>query len=276
MKKIAVINDLSGFGKCSLTAAIPVLSVQGVQACPLPTAVLSNQTGYPDYRSVDFTENLPSFINQWKKLEPHFDGILTGFVSDIRQIKIIEEFCLDFKKDDTILVVDPVMADNGKVYPVYSPELCDEVKRLAMMADIITPNLTEFCVLTDTNYDEIMKSAYTCEILSVISGKAKLLFDKGIKTVIVTSVPVEEGMIANCIITSDTTETVSSRKFAGSFSGTGDLFASVVCGGVIKGDSVYDSVCRATRFLEASISATVCECTRPEDGVCFEAFLKLL
>ena len=101
MKKIAVINDLSGFGKCSLTAAIPVLSVQGVQACPLPTAVLSNQTGYPDYCSVDFTENLPSFISQWKKLEPHFDGILTGFVSDIRQIKIIEDFCRDFKKDDT-------------------------------------------------------------------------------------------------------------------------------------------------------------------------------
>lgn len=276
MKKIAVINDLSGFGKCSLTAAIPVLNVQGIQACPLPTAVLSNQTGYPDYCSVDFTENLPSFIEQWKKLEPEFDGILTGFVSDIRQVKIIEEFCREFKKDNTILVVDPVMADNGKVYPVYSPELCDEVKRLAMMADVITPNLTEFCVLTDIDYNEIMSFAYSDKMVSILSGKAKPLFEAGIKTVIVTSVPVEEGLVTNCIITPGSVKQVSSRKFAGSFSGTGDLFASVVCGSAVKGDSVYDSVCRATRFLEASISATVCECIRPEDGVCFEPFLKLL
>ncbi|MBP3329027.1 MAG: pyridoxamine kinase [Clostridia bacterium] len=276
MKKIAVINDLSGFGKCSLTAAIPVLSVQGVQACPLPTAVLSNQTGYPDYCSVDFTENLPSFISQWKKLEPHFDGILTGFVSDIRQIKIIEDFCRDFKKDDTILMVDPVMADNGKVYPVYSPELCEEVKRLALMADIITPNLTEFCVLTDTDYDEIMLNAYKDSMNTVIFEKAKPLFENGIKTVIVTSVPVTEGYVTNCIVTPDGVENVSSRIFEGSFSGTGDLFASVVCGAVVKGESVYDAVCRAARFLEASLSATVCECTRPEDGICFEPFLKLL
>ncbi len=276
MKKVAVINDLSGFGKCSLTAAIPVLNVQGIQVCPLPTAVLSNQTGYPDYCSVNFTENISSFINQWKKLEPHFDGILTGFVSDIKQIKIIEDFCRDFKKDDTILVVDPVMADNGKIYPVYSDELCNEVKRLAMNADIITPNLTEFCVLTDTDYSEIIKYAYSDKIVSFLTEKAKLLFENGIKTVIVTSVPVNEGMVTNCIITPNGIETVSSRKFAGSFSGTGDLFASVVCGAVLKGESVYDAVCRATRFLEASISATVCECTRPEDGICFEPFLKLL
>lgn len=276
MKKVAVINDLSGFGKCSLTAAIPVLNVQGVQACPLPTAVLSNQTGYPDYCSVDFTDNLPEFISQWKKLNPHFDGILTGFVSDIRQIKIIEDFCRDFKDDGTVLLVDPVMADNGKVYPVYSPELCQEVKRLAMMADIITPNLTEFCVLTDTDYDEIMLNAYKDTMNSVIFEKAKPLFKRGIKTVIVTSVPVAEGYVTNCIVTPDGVENVSSRIFEGSFSGTGDLFASIVCGGVVKGDSVYDSVCRAARFLEASISATVCECTRPEDGICFEPFLKLL
>ncbi|MBQ8227544.1 MAG: pyridoxamine kinase [Clostridia bacterium] len=276
MKKVAVINDLSGFGKCSLTAAIPVLSVQGVQACPLPTAVLSNQTGYPDYCSVDFTDNMPSFIEQWKKLEPHFDGILTGFVSDIRQIKIIEDFCDTFKKEDTLLVVDPVMADNGKIYPVYSDELCNEVKRLAMRADIITPNLTEFCVLTDCDYDEIINYAYSPEIVDILFEKAACLFGKGIKTVIITSVPVIEGMVTNCIITPSGIEKVSSRKFAGSFSGTGDLFASVVCGAVVKGDRIYDAVSRATRFLEASISATVCECTRPEDGICFESFLKLL
>ncbi len=276
MKKVAVINDLSGFGKCSLTAAIPVLNVQGIQSCPLPTAILSNQTGYSEYSSVDFTQHMPSFIEQWKNLNPDFDGILTGFVSDVRQIKIIEEFCDTFKKDDTLLLVDPVMADNGQIYPVYSKELCDEVKRLALRADIITPNLTEFCVLTDCDYDEIMKNAYSENMTAVLFEKSKPLFDNGIKTVIVTSVPVTEGMVTNCIITDSGVETVSSKKFTGSFSGTGDLFASVVCGAVVKGESVYDAVCKATRFLEASISATVCECTRCEDGICFEAFLKLL
>lgn len=276
MKKVAVINDLSGFGKCSLTAAIPALNVQGIQVCPLPTAVLSNQTGYPDYCSVDFTDNMPSFIDQWQELEPDFDGILTGFVANIKQIKIIEDFCDTFKKDETLLVVDPVMADNGKIYPVYSSELCSEVKRLAMRADIITPNLTEFCVLTDSDYEEMLKNSYKPEITDILLKKAKPLFKGGVSTVIVTSVPVTEGLVTNCIITPDGIETVSSRRFAGSFSGTGDLFASVVCGAVVKGESVYDAVCRATRFLEASISATVCECTRPEDGVCFESFLKLL
>ncbi len=276
MKKVAVINDLSGFGKCSLTAAIPVLSVQGVQACPLPTAVFSNQTGYPEYSCVDLTDNLPSFVEQWKKLDATFDGILTGFISHVKQIEIIENFCESFKKEATVLVVDPVMADNGKIYPAYSDELCKGVKRLAMKADIVTPNLTEFCVLTDSDYQELMSYAYSEDILDILSRKAKILFDSGVKTVVITSVPVYEGKVSNCIIDKDGIKTVSSRDFGGSYSGTGDLFAATVCGGIVKGESVFDSVSKATRFLEASIGATLCELTRPEDGICFEPFLKLL
>ena len=271
-----MINDLSGFGKCSLTAAIPVLNVQGVQACPLPTAVFSNQTGYPEYSYIDLTEKLPSFIEQWVKLGADFDGILTGFVSNVKQIEVIESFCNQFKKDDTLLIVDPVMADNGKIYDAYSAELCEGVKKLAMKADIITPNLTEFCVLTNSNYDEIISCAYSEDILNVISQRSQGLFNSGIKTVIITSVPIYEGKISNCIINSEGRKTVSSKDFGGSYSGTGDLFASVVCGSVVKGESVYDAVCKATRFLEASIGATLCECTRPQDGICFESFLKLL
>lgn len=276
MKKVAVINDLSGFGKCSLIAAIPVLSVQGVQACPLPTAILSNQTGYESYRCVDFTENLVPFTAEWQKLGAEFDGILTGFVSDIRQIRIIEEICDTFKKENTLLFVDPVMGDNGNIYPVYNDEMCAEIKRLSERADIITPNLTEFCILTQSDFDEIMSLGYTEALSHVLCEKAKPLLDAGVSTIIITSVPLYEGKVSNCIIDKDELKIVSARKFSGSFSGTGDLFASIVCGGVLKGDSVFDAVSKATRFLEVSISATLCECTRHEDGICFEPFLKLL
>ncbi len=276
MKKVAIINDISGFGKCSLTAAIPVLSVQGVQACPLPTAVFSNQTGYPDYTYVDLTENLPDFISQWQKLNAEFDGILTGFLSDVGQIKIIEDFCDKFKADDTLLVVDPIMADNGKIFSNFSKELCEGIKHLSMRADIITPNLTEFCQLVDVEYEKLIALSYTDELIHTLTCLSQPILQKGVKNIIVTSVPVYEGKISNCIINSSGIEVVSSEDFGGSFSGTGDLFASIVCGAIIKGDSIFDAVSKATRFLEVSIKATLSECTRPQEGICFEPFLKLL
>ncbi len=276
MKKVAIINDISGFGKCSLTAAIPVLNVQGVQACPLPTAVFSNQTGYPDYSYVDLTNHLPDFVSQWQKLNVDFDGILTGFLSDVGQIKIIEDFCDKFKSKDTLLLVDPVMADNGKVYSTFSKELCDGIKHLSLRADIITPNLTEFCHLCDVDYDEVIALSYTSALGDKLVSLSQPILQKGVKDIIVTSVPVYEGKISNCIINPSGIEVVSSEAFDGSFSGTGDLFASIVCGSIVKGDSVFDAVSRATRFLEISIKATLSECTKPCEGICFEPFLKLL
>ncbi len=276
MKRIAVINDLSGFGKCSLTAAIPVLSVQGVQACPLPTAVFSNQTGYPDYSYVDLTRDLPDFISQWQKLNVNFDGILTGFLSDVGQVKIIENFCDKFKKADTLLIVDPVMGDNGRVYSSFTKELCEGIKHISMRADIMTPNLTEFCQLINAEYEDIISLSYATELTDKLVLLAQPILQNGVKHIIITSVPVYEGKISNCIINSSGIQVVSAKDFGGSFSGTGDLFASIVCGSIVKGESVFDAVCRATRFLEITIKATLSECTIPQDGICFEPFLKLL
>lgn len=276
MKKAAVFNDMSGFGKCSLTAAIPVFSVMGVQACPVPTAILSNQTGYPEYYCSDFTDSLPLYIGRWKKQNPHFDGILTGYMANEKQIEIIGDFCSYFKKDDTLLVVDPVMADNGRVYDTYSAELCRGVRELSLKADIITPNLTELCVLTNTDFDEVNALAYSEGITQRLKDMADEILAHGVKTVIVTSVPLYEGKISNCIFERDSQLVVSSKSYHGSFSGTGDLFASAVTAGVIKGRSVFDAVSAAARFIEAAVGASVCEMTRPEAGTCFEPFLKLL
>ncbi len=148
MRKIAVVNDISGMGRCSLTAAIPVLSVLGLECCPLPTAVLSNQTGYDSFFCADFTEQMEAYIAEWRKRRINFDGILTGYLASARQADTILSFLEEFKTENTLYVCDPVMADDGRVYDTYDDALCGKIKMLAGKADVITPNLTELCILT--------------------------------------------------------------------------------------------------------------------------------
>ena len=152
VKRIAVINDLSGLGKCSLTAAIPVLSVMGVQACPLPTAILSNQTGYESYYYDDYTKHMDAYTDEWSKRGLTLDGIYTGFLGSELQAEKILRFIDVFQKPDTLLLVDPVMGDSGHTYDIYTETFGTQMKRLVQRADVITPNLTELCLLTDIDY----------------------------------------------------------------------------------------------------------------------------
>ena len=147
MKKIAVLNDLSGMGKCSLTAAIPVISVMGIQACPLPTAVLSAQTGFPSYYCDDYTDRMDAIMEEWKKIDFYPDGIYTGFLADARQADKAVEFIEQFAKEDTKILIDPVMGDNGEEYPIYTEALCEKMRFLVRRATVITPNLTEALLL---------------------------------------------------------------------------------------------------------------------------------
>ena len=155
MKKVAVIQDMSSFGKCSLTAAIPVLSVMGVQAVPLPTAILTSQTEYPSYYCEDLTSKMNHFVDEWSKLGAAFDGIHTGFVTGKEQIENIFSFLHTFYKEGTTLLVDPVMGDRGEMYDAFSDELIGYMKELVKRADIITPNVTECCLLTGLSYDKL-------------------------------------------------------------------------------------------------------------------------
>ena len=147
MKKIAVIQDLSGLGKCSLTAAIPVLSVMGVQAVPLPTAVLSNQTGYPSYYCDNYTEHMEQIMDEWEKRGFSPDGIYTGFLADEEQADKILDFLRRFRKEKTMVLVDPVMGDNGNAYGIYTEGLREKMLQLVGNAHVITPNLTEALLL---------------------------------------------------------------------------------------------------------------------------------
>lgn len=270
MKKIAVINDLSGFGRCSLTAAIPIISAMGFECCPLPTAILSNQTGYDSFFCDDYTDKMQRFIIEWKKLGVHFDAILTGYLANYKQAEKIIEFLNEFKAPDTLFLCDPVMADDGKIYDTYNKQLCDEIKMLSEAADIITPNLTELCILTGSNYCEAVKMN-TNEIAEL----AKALLTETLKTVIVTGVH-QKDLISNIIVTKDKYEVIASKAVGGSYSGTGDIFSSVVCGKILKGDSPFSAAKTAVEFLSRSIESSYKNNTDRNDGVDFQKYLEMI
>ncbi|MDD5969069.1 MAG: pyridoxamine kinase [Anaerostipes sp.] len=278
-KKIAVINDLSGFGRCSLTAALPVLAVMGVQPCPLPTAVLSAQTGYPSYYCDDFTDRMGYICDEWKKMNIRFDGIYTGFVASEQQIMNIFAFLDIFQKEDTFLLVDPVMGDDGEVYKMFTPGLCQLMKELVRRADIITPNLTELCLLSDTSYEEVTGIKEFEEQLTVIGRMADAILDQGVETVIVTGLHYEEDGIrkmGNLAVNSKEKVLTGYEKLGCSYSGTGDLFASVVAGGIARGDYLKDIIMEAGGFLSEAIKDSAKEGIPGPDGVNYEKFLGML
>ena len=281
VKRIAVINDLSGLGKCSLTAAIPVLSVMGVQACPLPTAILSNQTGYESYYYDDYTKHMDAYTDEWSKRGLTLDGIYTGFLGSELQAEKILRFIDVFQKPDTLLLVDPVMGDSGHTYDIYTETFGTQMKRLVQRADVITPNLTELCILTDTDYSSLTARSGASNYLETIAALGQKLLAQGIKTVIITGIlyqsPTDrEKRYYNLVLEENAVTPISSAIHGGSYSGTGDLLASVVCAGMVRGDSAQESVRRAVHFLETALAETANEQIPKNDGINFEPYLQLL
>lgn len=281
VKRIAVINDLSGLGKCSLTAAIPVLSVMGVQACPLPTAILSNQTGYESYYYDDYTKHMDAYTDEWSKRGLTLDGIYTGFLGSELQAEKILRFIDVFQKPDTLLLVDPVMGDSGHTYDIYTETFGTQMKRLVQRADVITPNLTELCILTDTDYSSLTARSGAPNYLETIATLGQKLLAQGIKTVIITGIlyqsPTDrEKRYYNLVLEENAVTPISSAIHGGSYSGTGDLLASVVCAGMVRGDSAQESVRRAVHFLETALAETANEQIPKNDGINFEPYLQLL
>lgn len=274
MKKIAVINDLSGFGRCSLSAAIPVISAHNIQCCPLPTGIFSNQTGYESYKSVDFTEHMNDFAAEWKKLGAKFDGILTGFISNSEQGDIIARFIDDFKDKNTVVLVDPVMGDDGRIYQCYDKNSIEAVIMIVSKADIITPNLTELCLLCEENYADIIKYRNE-ELLEKIRGMASRIN----KTVIVTGIHLSENTIANAVLNNNEFTIIEAKKLGGGFSGTGDILASYVLSEYLNNKSIETAVRKASDFIEKAIACTVNNSGakyNPADGIHFESLLNIM
>lgn len=280
-KKIAVINDLSGFGRCSLTAAISAISVMGVQPCPLPTAILSAQTGYPSYYCDDYTDKMEYFREEWEKMGARFDGIYTGFLASEAQVEHIFRFLDTFYKKDTFLLVDPVMGDEGRVYAMFTEGLLRKMKELAVRADIITPNLTELCLLTDYSFETIKNMSDTKQMMAEIKRMAEEMIRRGPKTVVVTGIRFidekdQKKKIGNLVVTEQKSQLSAFPYIGGSFSGTGDLFASVIAGGTARGDDIFQIIHLAGKFIEQAMKDSVMDQVEANDGVNYEKYLKML
>lgn len=272
IKKAAVINDISGFGKCSLTATIAVLSVMGVQPCPMPTAVLTNQTGYKNHYCIDLTDELCHYKEMWSLNNESFDGIYSGYIADKRQVDIIFDFINTFRKSNTVVLVDPVMGDNGRLYSAFSNETCKKVCSLARSANIITPNLTELCILTDTDFEKLNSHCENDDFLNRISDVAKGAFSHSEQKIVVTGIK-KGKCLYNGVFTKQDCSFVKAECHGGSFSGTGDIFASIVFASVVNGESLVSAVKKAVSFIEKATADTAKEPYDRNDGINFEKFL---
>lgn len=268
-KKIAVINDFSGFGRCSIAVALPIISAMRIQCCPLPTSIFSNHTGFESFFFEDYTSRMQPYIEEWKKLGLQFSGISTGFLGSKEQIQIVLQFFKDFGTEDNVIVVDPVMGDYGKTYSTYTPEMCEEMKKLVSYADILTPNLTEACILTDTPYHEKWS-------MKEVGALAEKLSGMGPEKVVITGI-IQGEFIANyCYEKGQAGKIRRTHKVGTQRSGTGDIFAAIIAADAVNGVPFQDSVRKASLFIKKCIEKSI-EMDLPlTDGVCFEEVLHKL
>lgn len=266
MKRILTIQDISCLGKCSITVALPIISAMGVETTILPTAVLSTHTMFPNFTVKDLTDQLIPITEHWKSQNVKFDAIYTGYLGSAEEIEIAKKIFADFGGDDTLIFIDPVMADNGKLYPAFDMEYAKLNAGLCGEADIIVPNLTEACFMTDTEYREDYDKAYIDELLQKL---AKL----GAKKVILTGIAFNDGKTGVYGLDTVTGETIAyeNDRIDASFHGTGDIFASVSVGALTRGLSLNDAFKLAADYTANTIRATLDNPAKPWYGVDFEA-----
>ena len=268
--KIAAIHDLSGVGRCSLSVILPTLSAQGIQVCPVPTAILSTHTGgFGDVVLRDLTDYILPALEHYKRLEYEFDCVYSGFLASTEQIDHCLEFFEHYK--NALKVVDPVMADHGKPYKTCTPELRSRMKELVAIADIITPNITETAILLSENP---MQTDFS---MQQINSYLVRLSEIGPKIVVITSV-FSDGKTYNVGYDRNHSKfwRIPYNMINANYPGTGDVFAAVLTGSILRGDSLPIAMNRATAFLERAIKTTYSYSTDTRDGIMLESCLDFL
>lgn len=251
-KRVAAIHDLSGYGKASLTVVIPTLSAMGIEVCPLPTALLSTHTGIPGFTFLDLTAEMRKIIAHWKSLNLSFDAIYSGFLGSPEQIEIVSNFIDEFRTKDTLVLVDPVLGDDGALYSTMNQEMVGKMRELVKKADIVKPNLTEAALLTGRNLDSF-KTLWDFEIC------AREISQLGPRVVAITGMPPAEfnkGTIVVFDKLKDAARFVMYTQLPGHFSGTGDAFASIFLGLMLAGYDAPISATHAAKFVEKAIKIT--------------------
>ena len=249
--RILTIQDISCVGQCSLTVALPILSACGVETAILPSAVLSTHTaGFTGYTFRDLTEDMPKIAAHWQKEGIAFDAFYTGYLGSAQQIQYVEDIFHTLGRGRGLKIVDPAMADNGKLYPGFDHAFVEEMKKLCFGADIILPNITEACLVTDTPYQETYDQAYVQGLLDALTAR-------GAKTVVLTGVSYQEGRTGVVVYENGKQAYYEHRRISKGCHGTGDVYAAAFTGAMVRGLSTYDAARVAADYTVLCIEKTV-------------------
>lgn len=270
--RLAMINDIAGFGRCSTTVSLPVISVMKVQVCPVPTSVLSNHLGFPLCHFDDYTSHMRDYIKIWKELGLTFDGLYCGFLGNEEQIDIVREFVEMFRPP--LFLLDPVMGDHGKAYSSITETHVQKMKELLPLADIITPNITEACLLTGTPWKD---GEWTMQELSGLCERlASLCLKDSVSASIVITGIRQGDFLVNFLWDDGVYTTVASPIAGASRPGTGDIFASILAADAVRGETLLSSVQKAANFVGLCIAGSEKAGTPVQEGVVFEKYLAAL
>ncbi len=257
-KRILTVQDISCFGQCSLTVALPILSAAGHETVILPSALLSTHTGgFKNFTFCDLTGEIPKITNHWQEQNIKFDAIYTGYLGSAQQIEYVKEMFKNLGKDNLVTIVDPAMADAGKLYTGFNNDFVEEMKKLVFAADIILPNITEACLLTDTVYRENYDEDYINNII-------KKLSDSGAKTIILTGVSFNNKTTGVMVFENGKSRYYEHKRISKNSHGTGDVYASAFTGAFMKGKSAYDAATIAADYTLKCIENTV-----GDEGHCY-------
>lgn len=281
--RLAMINDIAGFGRCSTTVSLPVISVMKVQVCPVPTSVLSNHLGFPLCHFDDYTSHMRDYIKVWNELGLTFDGLYCGFLGNEEQIDIVREFVEMFRPP--LFLLDPVMGDHGRAYSSITETHVQKMKELLPLADIITPNITEACLLTGTPWKDgewtmqelsglCERLADICQQESVSSGEASVGTVSS-ASIVITGIRQGDSLV-NFLWDDGVYTTVSTPIAGASRPGTGDIFASILAADAVRGETLLSSVQKAANFVGLCIAGSEKAGTPVQDGVVFEKYLAAL
>ena len=267
-KKIAAINDISCLGKCSLTVALPLLSAAGFETCPVPTAVLSTHTGdFTGFTFHDLTDELPLISDHWNTLGLKFDAVYSGYLGSFKQLAFSKKF-IDIHKDNAFILVDPVMGDHGKLYEGFDETFAGGMAKLCRRADVIVPNITEACFMTDTPY---VDGIQTEEYIRTLLNRLAALTDGSI---VLTGVTFNENEIGAACLCNGKISYIFREKLNVAFHGTGDVFASCLLSALMRGFSLEKATSVAVDFVVLCIIKTEKTVGRKHYGVNFEMCIR--
>lgn len=272
-KRILAINDLSGHSQTSLMSVIPILNTMGIAVTALPTAILSSNTEQKGFQLVELTNYLNSFLSQWSGLKLKFNAIYSGFLSSEHQVEIVIKAIGMFKQKEQLIIVDPVMADDGELYSCFDSNIIESMQKLIAYADVITPNLTEAALLVGQPYQAELE-------LRTVKAWCRKLAEQGPKQVVITSVPVKNDKAKTSVICynklSDRFDKITCAYLPVNYPGTGDIFTSVMTGYLLNGIELEQAIRKAVRFVSKAIGLTMQMKTPAKEGICLEQSIYLL